>query len=327
MEPTFMIGAGLIAALVGGILISSNDDDDEISNNDEETEAPQPGPSAGGPMEGAGNNGPQEPTDVNDPIEGTDGNDVITAYDRADDRDAVLTALKGDDIVRFGTEEDITWDIDTGPGDDEIDIGRSFSNIIHGGGGNDQISLYSGANAKIHGGVGEDTISVEDDAYYDLGSLALFGSEGDDVIEVSKLDGVTQLEDNSFDGPRMVGGDGSDRFDLSVELNEEMLSLADFYGDNQVSEGPSDEPRSNVIGKISNFVSGEDQLTIDPVSYAGAADYVGHDIVQSKNGESTGITLHYALKGETDPVLHATLWLQGTPSIADGDLEFVNLPA
>lgn len=322
-----MIGAALVATLVGGIFISSNDDDDDNSDTDDQTGAPQPGPTSSGSMEGAGTNGSQETTDANSAHEGTDANDEITDYDRADDRDAMLTTLKGDDTVSFSDDEEVTWDIDTGPGDDQIEIGRTFSSIIHGGGGDDRITLDSGANAKIHGGVGNDTISVRDDAYYDLGSLALFGSEGDDVIEVNKLDGVTQLEDKSFDGPRMVGGDGSDRFDLSIELDEEMISLADFYGDNQVSEGPSDEPRSNVIGKISDFVSGEDQLTIDPASYAGAADYLGYDIVQSKDEQSTGITLHYAHKGQTDPVLHATLWLQGTPSIADGDLEFVNLPA
>ncbi|RNF33860.1 hypothetical protein A7A09_013085 [Paracoccus methylarcula] len=305
-----MIGASVVAALVGSIFFINDDSDGDEHSDPQPEPAPEPGPE------------PQL-------HEGTDGADEITSYDPEADEDGTLSSLDGDDTIRFEEGEEIEWNIDSGAGNDEIDIGYSYRNEIHGGDGNDHIQMIDGADTEIHGDAGNDTISASDSEYYDFGNLSLFGGEGDDVLQVGKLEGVTQLEFDGADGPDLSGGEGSDSFDLSVELDEELISLADFYGNNDVgsTEGPSDEPRSNDIGRISDFVSGEDKLTIDPVTHAEAATYLGHDIVQSEDETSTGITLHYAVKGQTDPVLHATLWLDGTPSIAEGDLQFVNLPA
>lgn len=305
MEPTLLIGAAIVAVLAGGIISSASEDDDESASP------------------------PPEPTPV-DPDEGTDGSDLITDYDPTEDPDGVLSTLNGEDTVRFAEDVEVTWDIGAGPGDDRIDIGHTSSNRIHGGSGDDEINLDHGADARVHGGWGDDTISVSDDTYSDAGNLSVFGDRGDDVIEVNRLDGVTQLDDETADGPRLSGGRGSDSFELSIELNERMIEQATSSGDNTPSSGenPSDDgPRTNNIGRITDFVSGEDTITIDPVSDAGTATYLGHEIIQSADQKSTGITLYYGIDGQSEPVLHSTIWLMDTPSITESDLNFVNLPA
>ncbi|RMC37354.1 hypothetical protein [Paracoccus alkanivorans] len=293
MNDPFLIGFGLLALAIGGATIFGNSDDDDDDGN-----PPSPPPSAD---------------------EGTEGDDEITSYDAEQDPDGVLSTLGGDDLIRFDEDSDFEADIDAGDGNDTIDMGIADGNQVHGGAGDDDIALEDGTAAVIHGDAGDDTLTVADDDYFDTGGLSLSGGEGDDILRVGMIDALTQMESEHGDaGPTLSGGEGSDGFDLSIELDEGMREFVD--------SGEDELPRENPIGVITDFVSGEDRLTVDPVTYAEGVNYLGHEIIQSEDGRSTGIQFHYGPEGATTPALHSTLWLEGTPTIAEGDLELLNIP-
>lgn len=190
----------------------------------------------------------------------------------------------GDDIVR---SQGWAGHIDGGDGDDDIQV-TSWGGIIEGGAGNDLIfningvgptylyggdgddhligqvvatdksDLFGGAgndivdgrdmdNTNLYGGAGDDAIYTSLHGSQGAGySVIAYGGDGDDRLIHNDAAPESRYQDVA---PRLVGGDGSDSFEISFsEVNK--------------SDDPAYPPLTGVVG-ILDFENGVDTIQIN----------------------------------------------------------------
>lgn len=193
MEPVGLLVGGILALVLGVTLF---DDDDNKSQ-------PEPEMDDEGRLTG---------TDGDDEIVYESGDPDYPREIRADDGDG-----DGDDTVELMEGIDVYGE----DGDDRIEIGESYSDLLDGGDGDgdgdDLIDVTIIGGSAIYGGAGDDTINVTE-RVVDEPALVDAG-EGDDVINYS-------LDFSGFpeggEAPLLTLGDGADT--LNLDLGVGMLT-------------------------------------------------------------------------------------------------------
>lgn len=192
---------------------------------------------------GTGNNTIVGSLTARNTITSSGGNDRITGGNQTDriyadsgNGNKIIDGLGGDDYIISAGGSDV---INGGDGDDTI-VGRGGGDIINGGNGNDDIALVAGD--KVDGGAGKDnlryggyfstkpiSITYTDAAngrivdsfssgstFKNIESMKLYGSAGDDYINVSAASGNNPVNTDSpgfaarYSDVVIFAGDGND---------------------------------------------------------------------------------------------------------------------
>ena len=222
MNQMYLLLLGILGVAAIGSLLSS-DDDEEF----EQGELPPDVPAIDG-TDGAdtlaGTDAPELIRGLagNDRIDGAAGDDWIYGGEGSDS----VAAAAGDDRIFLGAGDDVygDYDIGTDEGSDTIEGGSGDDTITVNDGthviwgddadgdveGDDSLTAYGG-QVTVHGGADNDTIAAHDGM---LGSPdvvdALYGEDGDDLIEVGS-------------GDLAEGGEGTDTYRLTHGLEAATL--------------------------------------------------------------------------------------------------------
>lgn len=253
MDPTTLVFAGFLTAILGVIVLHDAD-----------------GPDAA-----------DEPTPSNTPSE---GDDVITEVSFEDEETPTLETLGGDDLVQlddFGpatVDYDDRWLIDLGDGDDTFAGGLSGYVHLLGGEGNDDLTITEFDEAYVLAGAGDDIVTFAsarpvdgfNAGYLDLG-------DGNDTVNFDMASG--QVNGN-VEGIWLEGGEGADVYQFTLLPDEGALN-SEVYEDD------------TAVATLTDFEAGVDRLIVDPTSLAGDFTYVGHEWVTNPADGHTSIMFNY----------------------------------
>jgi Ca2+-binding RTX toxin-like protein len=145
-------------------------------------------------------------------IRGDSADDVISATNQATPRPEIVVNLNGQSHS-FDANQVNKLRINTGPGNDRIELGGAFwrPTIIRLGAGDDY-AFGSGRNDRISGGDGNDTINASagsDQVFGDAGDDELEGAEGNDTVSGGAGNDII----GGFNGRNLLRGDeGDDTF-------------------------------------------------------------------------------------------------------------------
>lgn len=215
-----------------------------------------------------------------------------------------ISAGLGDDAVSFFGDEN---SVSGGDGNDTIDA-IGIGNMIDGGGGDDSIHAVSGPGdpSAIFGQLGNDTIDVRgsdnvnvaggegDDLLMSDGrttvgtgyTINIDGGAGNDTLEHSVEVFPLPGQDPAEAAPALTGGEGSDRFDISLTIGNGSFAPSD------------DDPESflNQVAVIADFERGTDVLAVDiPSSLSG---YTAETGTLTEDATAGTTTLNIALTGD-----------------------------
>ena len=178
--------------------------------------------------------------DGHDNVWGGEGNDTIDGGDGND----WLEGDGGDDSITGGAGDDVIWG---GAGNDTIDGGTGHDWIV-GGAGDDSLTGGTGADVFVFGAShGDDTITDFED--------------GADIIDLSFLDGVTQLSDLT------IAADGNDTLITTGQgtIRLEGVSSTDLDASNFVFSTTGDGDADTITGDEGedtiDGLGGDDELT------------------------------------------------------------------
>lgn len=203
----------------------------------------------------------------------------------------------GDDTISSGPN--VTGStVFGGNGNDSMDVTADFSEL-RGDSGNDLITL-DGYHSTIFGGAGNDTLTTGTETVY----ARLFGGSGNDTLNLdyTQFDSVeTPASDAGTgddrlnvnlalninpdkvpDAPDVEGNDGSDIFDLDIQLGDVLTD--------------PDTALERDLLVIKDFVPGQDVLQIDT---HGAAV----ELREAGNGSYTDVLVTYPATGTTPEVV------------------------
>jgi Ca2+-binding RTX toxin-like protein len=124
----------------------------------------------------------------------------------------LITTGSGDDVIRNTGASGPGDDIDSGGGNDTIELGAG-DDYVDAGAGNDTVELGAG-NDYVDGGAGDDTIKTG------AGSDEVYGGSGDDVIDAGRGDGAFIDGGGGFDTLSFDLGDQFGPLWLEVGLAE-----------------------------------------------------------------------------------------------------------
>lgn len=227
---------------------------------------------------------------------GTAGTDTITPFElssgvTADPETAlpseaadVINGLGGDDFLDGGWGRD---EIRGGDGADEI----MGDGALYGDAGDDTIYTNGDVDTTAYGGTGNDTFY----GYVDVGTLSMFGDDGDDVLRV-----------NSDDGDPVVylsGGDGNDTLEAASNFNNAPFGV----GTNTLEGGAGDD--TYVVYKASDSVIEAEDGGIDTLaSWANAIlpanvenlTMLSTDYFSYENVRAYGNELDNVIRGNTE---------------------------
>lgn len=174
-------------------------------------------------------------------LEGTEGNDTLPAGQDYELAPEVLNLLGGDDTAFIEINDPIT--VSGGDGDDILTT-TGVLNTLEGDEGND--TLTGDDSNLLYGGAGDDVLTFLHGSY-DQGEWGVAdGGDGDDVINV-RADAIT-YDTTDFGGVDVIGGSGSDEFNIVYELHENIETIDNLEG--------------NFV-RISDFEPSEDTLVIE----------------------------------------------------------------
>lgn len=300
---------GLIGAAV--VIHDWNDDDDETvveptPPDDDDDDGDDDGDGDGGTV--------AEPVPPN---EGTDGNDTVTGYDESADEDRQLSLLAGDDLLDLPSTQEIHEStIDLGAGDDTLRGGGNLVTSVHGGEGDDLIetdaiegAAFSGVGHSINGDEGDDTIvgPMRDDR--------VFGGDGNDVIDIQ--DAGLVIFDEQTSVPFVNGGDGQDSFIVGISASSELVHEYNDPGlGSQINFGAA-------VAYIDDFQPGQDELVIDPTTYAQGTDYIGYEIVQGTDGSSL-VVLTFADSADPTQQIPISIEVNSSSPLTHADIRVIN---
>jgi Ca2+-binding RTX toxin-like protein len=228
--------------------------------------------------------------DGNDTIFGRSGNDTIFGGAGID----LIFGGAGNDVINGGADVDfidgdIGNDIINGDGGGDSLNGEEGNDIVNGGAGNDTILGGSGSD-QLNGG--DDTDFLNGDAGTDI----LNGGNGDDFV------------DGGAGRDIMTGGDGMDSFEFD--------------------EGEFAGLLFNTADRITDFVQGEDHISLIGLIGASSFRFIGEDAFTGRSGQirfTQGAGNAWTLiEGDTngDATADFAIRLDGKIDLTVGDFDF-----
>jgi Ca2+-binding RTX toxin-like protein len=228
--------------------------------------------------------------DGNDTIFGRSGNDTIFGGAGID----LIFGGAGNDVINGGADVDfidgdIGNDIINGDGGGDSLNGEEGNDIVNGGAGND----------TILGGTGSDQLNGGDDTDFldgGAGTDILNGGNGDDFV------------DGGAGRDIMTGGDGMDSFEFDD---------GDFAG-----------LLFNTADRITDFVQGEDHISLIGLTSASSFRFIGDDAFTGRSGQirfTQGAGNAWTLvEGDTDGdgAADFAIRLDGNIDLTVGDFDF-----
>lgn len=280
MEPSLLFPLFALAGLVVGVGLLDHDDGDDA-----------PPPRMG--------------------EDGSPGDDLIDTYDPAADADQQLSTFEGDDTVAL----DHLPDTNLGDGDDLVDGGTAAGTAwadglvqIDAGAGDDSVQLDGAHNTQVNGGSGDDLLTLRNDiALVEPGTehVQLHGEDGNDTLSVQ---GMTAEKSVGGYHISLTGGAGADVFEIAPRPDAHAVA----------PENPKLMGYAHVA-TIIDFNGDEDQLVIDPHSYAGDATFSHHEITTASGTGYHEIVLHYTHPDHPEGLV-LSVALYGDNKFSEGDL-------
>lgn len=292
----FVLLAVLGTAVIGAGLFDLFDDDND---NDNDT-------GASGSDEGMLLS--YEDTDAFGVLSGTGGDDTLPGGQDADLAPGTIDLLAGDDTAVV--EQPFGIQVLGGEGDDTLSS-TSVGNTLIGGPGDDTLTGIDATN--MDGGAGDDVITFDSDVDLNDSAAIIDGGTGDDTITVLADAGVDNLDRG---GAIITGGEGSDEFDIKLDL----LASQQYID-------AEDGLLETSIATIADFNPDEDAIAIEVIRNAETA---GRDLSEigfaqtAQDGVfNTELTLHFEA---TDTAVEAvsTLWIVSSAAFTVDDIAFVN---
>ncbi|MCG7493525.1 calcium-binding protein [Thalassobius sp. Cn5-15] len=193
-------------------------------------------------------------SDNPDSSDGSSANDSITGSNGAD----VLLGFDGADLLQAGAGDDTVYG---GAGDDQV-FGQEGSDNLRGGNGND--SLYGGSGADlIVAGQGNDFAEAN------AGEDTIYGNEGNDFLSavdenLSESDAINggAGDDRLWggDGDTLVGGEGLDKFDITVATPGATPVVIQDFQNGEPFERPVSGVGDKAFYEKINFVTASGEL-------------------------------------------------------------------
>ena len=228
----------------------------------------------------------------NQTVTGGNGNDTITS-----NGSIFGTTVSGDD----GSDSfDVTADfsrLNGDAGNDLITL-RGYRSSIFGGAGNDILNTGADADySRLFGGSGNDTFNLDYTTYSSFETPASDGGQGNDRFNVQLTLNIDP--EKAPDAPDLEGGDGSDVFDLDIQLGN-------------VFAPDSDTELERDIATIKDFVPGRDILQIE----GNGADVA---ISAASNGRDTVISVRFPATAN-DPAVSGLITLEDVTGVSLTDI-------
>lgn len=264
------------------------DDDEDDAEVEAEIETPSPtsddptSPLSDDPTSPTSDDPPTTTPPIETFLEGTDGDDTLTGADHAE----------------------------------EI-VGRAGSDLLQGGGGDDGI-LGEGGNDTLEGGPGNDTLDGGDGMDELLGQAGddlLIGRESNDLLgmadRLSGGEGVDRLWGD--DGDTLHGGDGEDKFNITVGLvGADPVIISDF---DLAVDHPEDVPdRINLVDTDGNLIP-KAEFAASDADLEDHPDGIGSYVLYG--GERVGLILGY----DSETLLQQTSWVGNLNPHLSGHLD------
>ncbi|PCH73425.1 MAG: hypothetical protein COC12_04925 [Rhodobacteraceae bacterium] len=290
-----VMGTAAIGAGIFDLFDDGNDDDNSASNDS-----------------GAGGDQGQvlsyEDTDSLGLLSGADGDDTLSGGQDPDLAPGTIDLMAGDDTAVV--EHPFGIQVLGGEGDDTLSS-TSVGNTLIGGAGNDTLT---GIDANdMDGGAGDDVITFDSDVELNDNVAIIDGGTGDDTITVLADAGVDSLDRG---GAIITGGEGSDQFDIKLDL---------LASQNSISE--DDGLLETGTARIADFNPDEDAITIEVIRNAETAgrdlSAIGFDQTEVDGVFTTEISMQFEA---TDTATEAVSYLTIVSSAAFtvDDIGFVN---
>ncbi|SFI63073.1 calcium-binding protein [Celeribacter neptunius] len=317
-----LILLGLVAPTLVGLAIYDAFDDDDSTHDEERSEqagqaaeaepgsdalADAPVPDDADPAEIATAEGETLLFDGSEVLTGSEGDDSLAAGQEGALAPSEIHLLGGDDEAELDLPYDIT--LYGGAGNDTLT--GTIGNTLDGGEGDDTLVGIDATN--LYGGAGNDDITWNSDTELNDMTARIDGGAGDDRIEIRAEAGTDQPDRG---GASVTGGEGSDDFEVVLELQNSELALE------------ADDHLESRIATIGDFDPAQDRLSIEIERGPGTEDRdTSVEMAQEETeagGYVTTLTLSYA---ETEEALAATsvLTIYSDTPFGLGDIEFTGL--
>ena len=303
-----MIWYYVLAALGGAALtalIYEWDDDDNESSETAEEDTPEDPPSADPGQMLSYTGAPV--------LEGGDGDDTLPAGQDSDLAPGTINLLGGNDSAVVEDPFGIT--VNGGDGDDQLSS-TAVGNTLIGGEGNDTLSGIDATN--MDGGAGDDEITFEHYTELNSTTASITGGEGNDLI---RIEGIAGQDQPDAGGAIIEGGDGSDQFEVVLDL---VNSETDLANDDGILE--------STLARISDFDPAEDTVLIQIDRSEETEDReveIGFEQTETADGGyTTELTLTFAATPSASQAV-STMYIESDTAFTLDDIELVgvSLPA
>lgn len=178
---------------------------------------------------------------------------------------------------------------------------------VYGGDGNDTINASGFVTWGLFGGDGDDRIISQ--AYSDPGdgdqiSARVDGGAGDDTL--AHQVGVSPYPNigPAASGPDLTGGEGTDRFEISLVEN------ALPFGGNAQLDGI--DVFQNPGGTITDFEQGVDEIVVNLSELPDNFDVVSGTMVEDTENGVTTVTIRLLPTSDTDPTQDVIITINAT---------------
>ncbi|KGJ05400.1 hypothetical protein SAMN04487972_106119 [Paracoccus halophilus] len=218
-------------------------------------------------------------SDDDDDNESRNGEELV--YEEGGD--TTLTGTDGNDIATLD-QEGLT--VNGGAGNDTLTSTR-LGNVLNGEAGDDYLAGID--SNQLYGGDGDDVIEYSDPESVDTTAI-VDGGAGDDTISVTAATEEDWIY-GDHGGVRVSGGEGSDDFTLTAEMDDSVPNLPDGWT-STVETG---------LARITDFNPDEDVLTIRLQAAEGSSEPETPEIEfeqveppEGEGGYTTTVRLRFA---------------------------------